>query len=93
MRSIPSYLCILDHARRRMQPCEFLDADRGYIRGKYEPLGIAGDVLQADDFVANQQVVVTQANVLAGFSINGVNDWLSVSGRSRWNLLFPPVAG
>ena len=51
-----------------------LYADRGYIGGKYEPLGIAGDVFQANDFFPDEQVVVTQGYVLADFSINRVND-------------------
>jgi hypothetical protein len=58
-----------------------LDADGGNIGGKYEPRGIVGDVFQADDFVTDEQIVVTQANVLADFSIDGVNDgFLSQEG-------------
>ena len=38
-------------------------------------------MLQADDFVTDDQVVVAQANGLADFSINGVNDgFLSQEG-------------
>ena len=38
-------------------------------------------MFQADDFVTDEQIVVTQANVLADFSIDGVNDgFLSQEG-------------
>src|ERR1700733_4368718 len=57
-------------------------ANRGCVGGKYEPLRIAGDVFQADDVVANQQVEITQPNVLTGFGCNGVNDGFLSEGGS-----------
>src|ERR1700761_8591199 len=63
-------LCILDQARRQRQRSSFSDQDGGCVRRKYKPLGIAGDVFQPENFVPNQQVVVTQAELLISFSFD-----------------------
>jgi hypothetical protein len=74
-----SGFCLNRTLKQSQRGC--LDADRGYIGGKYEPRGIVGHVFQADDFVTDDQVVVAQAYGLADFSINGVNDgFLSQEG-------------
>src|SRR5579859_1582289 len=68
-------------ARRQRQRSSCSDQDCGCVRGKYEPLGIASDVLQAKYFFSDQQVVITQANGLISFRIDRVhNSFLSHEG-------------
>src|SRR5882757_3627052 len=68
-------------ARRQRQRSSRLNQDCGCVGGKYEPLGIAGDVFQAKYFFPDEQVVITQPNLLIGFSVDGVhNGFLSQEG-------------
>src|SRR5882757_9251439 len=68
-------------ARRQRQRSSRLNQDCGCVGGKYEPLGIAGDVFQAKYFFPDEQVVITQPDLLIGFSVNRVhNGFLSQEG-------------
>src|ERR1700690_1117921 len=48
--------------------------DRGCVGGEHEPLRIAGHVFQTDHLVTDQQVEITQPNLVAGFGCDGMND-------------------
>jgi hypothetical protein len=51
-----------------------LSEDCGSVRRENEPFRIAVDVLEANNLVADEQVKVAEANSLARFGLNRVND-------------------